>query len=476
MTQDESSLIEQLRSEETHLIDEDLSTIPPSNLVNGPKMEGIKEIDPQNPPVVLDILKARNDLRDITIEFIGENIRYVPIRFPTPPDSLWNSIEDFAFLITPNNIIAYHHTYGITQFDLYGNFISRIIDNEFYYTWVPQYNVPVITQEDMANFDGSKGIIHAIGDHIYYQYYMANKGQAWMMDYDASPGSLSGQISKATMENNSGIIRGEKQFAFKTENKVAIATSQFGAINIFPLNEEEWASIHKKMSRDNDGNFLSIANSAGDTISAFRDFDPVENFKGSSYRGVDEGTQYFYMGRQHIRQAFNDTIYIMDANNKLVPKYIIDFGDLGIKSSMEGLDPHFSLENKFILYQFLESYEYLFIVYTKDNVSPNSAKKGTLEFNACIYDKHNKDLFHVYLNADPYYVGRGWPESPINFITNSQGLPFWPKAVTQDGIPFTWIKGLDLKKMPSHNISEKYPVFRFIKEMKRDDYLLMMVH
>lgn len=476
MAQDESILIEDLQSHEVNLIDEDLSTIPPSNFVSAPKMEGIKEIDPQNPPVVLDILKARNNLREITVEYIGKNIRYIPIRFPTPPDSLWNSIEDFDFLITPNNIVAYHHTYGISQFDLYGNFISQIIKNEFYYTWVPQYNVPVITQEDMANFDGSKGIIHAIGDHIYYQYHLANKGQVWMMDYDASPGSLSGQISEATIENNSGNIRGEKQFTFKNENKVAVATSQFGAINIFPMNEEEWISMPEKMSRDNNDYSLSIANAAGDTLSTFRDFDPVNHFKGSAYRGIDIGGQYFYNGRQHVRQAFNDTIYVVDAINKLLPKYIIDFGELGIKSTIEGMDPHFSLENKFILHQFLESDKYLFIVYTKNNVSPNSAKKGTLEFNACIYDKDNKDLFHVYMDEDPYYLGRGWPKSPIDFIINSKGLPFWPKNVTQNGIAFTWFKGLDIKMKRYPNFAENEIMSIFNDEMRDDDYLLMIVY
>ena len=87
-----------------------------------------RNVDPVNPPVLLDIIKARNDIRKISLMDLYKNVRYIPIQFQDPVDSLSNKFFEFDFTITPNNIIASNFSYGITQFDLQGQVLNQIIN------------------------------------------------------------------------------------------------------------------------------------------------------------------------------------------------------------------------------------------------------------------------------------------------------------------------------------------------------------
>jgi hypothetical protein len=142
---------------------------------------------------------------------------------------------------------------------------------------------------------------------------------------------------------------------------------------------------------------------------------------------------------------------------------------------MEGVDPKFSLKDKFIIRDFVECNTYLFIMYTQNAPSPNAAKKKEVFFNACIYDKRTRELFHIYIDQPPFLPGgRGWPRAPNNYLANDHdsGPAFWPKETTHDGLPFTWINGKDLKtKM--ENTAWKNELFS-IENMQDDDYLLMI--
>ena len=206
-----------------------------------------RNVDPVNPPVLLDIIKARNDIRKISLMDLYKNVRYIPIQFQDPVDSLSNKFFEFDFTITPNNIIASNFSYGITQFDLQGQVLNQIIKNDFYYSYLPKYGSIAISSEDRNQFIGSKGKIHAIGDQIYFQYYDAPNHKGWLMEYDASPGVLSASLNNNLLEQDGGGYLGQKLFPFEVKDLRGMV-SQMGARNLFPINSETWASFGSKMN------------------------------------------------------------------------------------------------------------------------------------------------------------------------------------------------------------------------------------
>ncbi len=430
--------------------------------------------DLTQPVIVLDILTARSDVRDVKLMDLYSGLRYVPIRFLEPVDSIWNRIEEFDFLITPNNIIASNFTYGIVQFDLYGNFMNQLVKNDFHYSTAPGLKAVMVSSEDHENFKGAKGGVYAIGDLIYYQYHDLTEKKGMWMQYNATPGELSSRMIDWG-EKTSNSPMGVQLNNFDINNFQG-AVSELGANNIFPINENEWSEATSKFSSSKSGSFMVSTNIRGDTLTKFKDYDPVTNFSGGNYRSTDQnGDQYLFNNIPHVRQGLNDTIYMMVSANKLTPKYAIDFGDQGIQSSNEMMDSRFDLKEKYVLDQFTETNKYLFIIYTRDYASPNTAKKGTLLYNACIYDKRSKDLYHVYIDHHPYVPkGNNWPKFPLDYLVNDydQGPKFWPKKSTHDGKPFTWIKGRDLKAQMKN--SEWKNDIISIENMNDDDYLLII--
>jgi hypothetical protein len=423
--------------------------------------------DPSHPVLVLDILKARSDVRELKTADLFSHLRYIPIKFNEPIDTFENRFGEFDFLITPNNIIASHFSYGITQFGLDGNFKNQIVKNDFYYTAVPGRNSVMVTFEDQNQFVGSQGQVHAIGDMIYYQYHNNPDGHGAMMQYNAAPGELTPTTVNLD-DKTPNTPKGRELYDLATTHHKQGASSSISANSIFPINEDEWASSYSKMRSSQSESFMISTNLQGDTLTKFKDYDPIRDFTGSVYRGLDgSGSQYQFQGISHVRQGYNDTIYMVASSNKLIPKYVLDFGAKGIQSSTEGMDPGFDLKEKFVIDQLVETNRYLFITYTKDYPCPNTAKSGTLRYSACIYDKDRAELFHIYLDRPPH-IGEGlsWPEPPKEYIQNNldSGPVFWPKSTTYDGKPFTWFKKQDIP--PQMNLQHSEDI----------DYLLMIVY
>lgn len=430
--------------------------------------------DPTNPVIVLNIPAARSDVRDVKLSDLYSKLKYVPIRFKEPVDSIWNRLEEFDFLITPNNIVASNFSYGIAQFDLYGNFMNQIVKNDFYYTTIPGRSSVMISSEDHQKFKGAKGGVHAIGDFLYYQYHDLTEKKGSWMQYNTTPGELSASTIDFD-ENTDHQPKGVALNNFDITNFRG-AASGLGANNIFPINENEWSETKSKYSSSKSGSFMVSTNLNGDKLTKFEDHNPVINYTGGSYRGTDQiGDQYKFNNIPHIRQGLNDTIYMMVSANKLVPKYVLNFGEKSIQSPIEMMNPRFDLKEKYVIDQFLETNHYLFIIYTRDYASPNTAKKGTLLYNACIYDKASKELYHVYIDQLPFVPeGSSWPKFPLDYLINDHdsGPAFWPKKSTHDGLPFTWLKGRDLKAKMK-NTAWNNELFS-IENMRDDDYLLMI--
>ena len=165
-------------------------------------------------------------------------------------------------------------------------------------------------------------------------------------------------------------------------------------------------------------------------------------------RNQDSGDFYLLNGVYNIRQSYNDTVYTFLPPNRLTPKYILDFGDMGIKSSNEGIDISIELENKLLSPKLLESDNHLFITYTRDYSCPATAESGSLKYSRLIYDKKSKSIITMYIDKAPDYKGVGWPNAPRPEIENDlDRMPFmWPTNITPEGKPFINISAKDLPK------------------------------
>lgn len=440
--------------------------------------EKSREANLQNPPIVLDIISARSDVRGIRFTDLYTKVKYILIKIPLPKDSLFATYgyDNFSFDITPNNIFASDYTRGIYQYDYSGGFITTIVENDFYYTAAPDRKNFMISSDDRQNFVGSNGKLHTIGDKLYYQYHDNPNQKSSMYVYDAEPGIISQVNLNKPEEDQTDTQKGSPLFFLPNTDK-GIMSSMMGFNNTFPLNQEEWASSMGVMSSSKSGSILVSTTIQGDTLTKFQNYDPVTNYSGGPYRSVDGGgTQYSLNGIQHFRQPHNDTIYTLHGIDQLVPKYVLDFGERGIQNTLEGISIRFDLKEKFVINDFIETNSYVFIVYTKNTPSPNSARKGIVFYNACIYDKGKEELFHVYVDKKPFVPeGRNWPKKPQNFINNDydHGPAFWPEKITHNGAPFVAFKISDLTE-DDQLWKGDGSMRENIRKMKSTDYLLMI--
>ena len=475
LAQNEQAIISEL-TKLGEIIETEEKINSPGKYLNLP--EKSRAADQHNPPIVLDIISARSDIRNISLADLYGKVRYIPIEITPPKDSLFAlyGLNDFDFAITPNNIFVSHFSRGIYQYDSLGEFITTVVENDLHYTAIPNRNSFMISREDRQKFTGSSGNMHTLGDKLYFQYHNNPAQKSSMFMYDATPGILH-PMTLDVGENQTSAPKGISLFPLPNIDK-GIMTSQMGSTNTFPLKENEWMSSMGVVNSSKSGAFLVSTNIQGDTLTRFKDYDPIKNYSGMQLRSVDgEGTQYYFGGVQHIRQPHNDTIYSITNTDQLQPKYVLDFGDRGIESTQEGISVKIDLKEKFIISEFIETMNYLFVIYTQNAPSPNSAKKGELFYNACIYDKIKKELFHIYLDKKPFIPpGKRWPRVPISFLKNNidNGPAFWPEKVTNSGMPFKPLKISDLQYQS--NLWQGHDAMPgILSQMKKSDYLLMIV-
>jgi hypothetical protein len=185
----------------------------------------------------------------------------------------------------------------------------------------------------------------------------------------------------------------------------------------------------------------------GDTICQFTDFDRIKNFSSNVYRTPTDLASYYYKGQLTIKQEYNDTIFRLISPDRLLPVYLIDFGNFKV-SCNDGLNPHIDLSNKFLLYSLYESDDFLFVRYTQNNSSVNNIKKNAVKFYNAIFNKKEGKLIHL-----PEFSNT--PRGLINDLDG--GMPFWPDYVTPQDEMIKLVSGKILKdyiSSPSFKISD----------------------
>ena len=449
---DEKKLANQILTEEEQLTQQEAKRAERekqladsiAKLPKGFRFKENRNVDPQNPPVVIDIAGNRTTTQKIKLSSLFSKVEY--IRMEQDPDSAGSS-----FWVAPNHIYMYTGLGSIYQFDRKGHFIQTVCKGNKQFT---EKNGLIMTSpEQQALFEGANGTFWN-GDKLCYQYENRPAKQKYLMTFDdqVEGGTQSVQLP--------GSVESKSPINGKGEIKADLLAPKSGKTGTpYLLGNSTVVMIRRLNPSDPQANFFNVLSTSGDTLCEFKNFDPIKNFTKSVSRGVDDGDSYYFNGMLHIRQAFNDTVYQLIPPNRLVPKYILNFGEMGIKSASQGVDPYVSLKDKLVLQSFVETNNYLFITYSKDYSCPNTAKNGTLKFSRVIYNKKSRGIIPIYIDEAPFTVaGNIFRFSPpdLNIENDLDEMPFlWPRSVTFDGKVFTWFSGESLLKLKNPNLPVK---------------------
>lgn len=449
---DEKALVNQILTEEEQLAQQEAARAERekqladsiAKLPKGFRFKEDRKVDPNNPPTVIDIIGSRSKTpQKIKLSQLFDKIKYIKLG-PLPDSSFYDlSTGIQAGVLVSDQYIYGYSTNGIIQYDQEGKFIKYICKNESYSTKVN--GITMVSQEDWNRFVGSSQP-KLLNNKLFYRYEDRPAGFASMMEYSESSDPINASLP--VQENTNKTIKG----LGKEITKLKARKQMTERLEFVPLGSTFVGSTPKGKSLRGEKTILTITSNTGDTVCTFADKDPIKNFSRPVYRGVDDGNSYHSNGVFHLRQAFNDTIYQLVPPSRLIPKYILEFGSMGIQSANEGIDPNLSLKDKLVPQSFIETSRYLFITYSKDYDCPNTAKQGTLKYSRLIYDKKNKNLIPIYLDEKPFLSEGGnmaWPSAPdVNIENDLDAMPFkWPEAVTSTDQLISIFKGEELMKL-----------------------------
>ncbi len=180
---------------------------------------------------------------------------------------------------------------------------------------------------------------------------------------------------------------------------------------------------------------LVTYNNKDDTLCQFTDYDRIVNFSHGNYRTHAKLTSYYFDELVTIKTEYNDTVFRLIPPNRLLPVYVINFGEYKV-NYMDGLNPDFDLSEKYMLYSIHETNNLLFLRYTKNHDGPTNRKKKAVKFYNAIFFKKEGKLYH--------YPGYSLAPEGINNDVDG-GMPFWPEFITPQGEMMNLVSGKIIK-------------------------------
>lgn len=388
----------------------------------------IRSVDPQNPPIRIDILGTQNNIRKFKLSDMASTIRYVKLQ--TPPDTLLLYDHFFyrpdleSIIRSDGEHIIFQGLFGLTRFNMQGDYQETIWKNETgirinagsvffggkdFFGVLPHIPVSLLDGNLLYNFQDGPG----------------KKGQIIKYKFNADK-NVSVQPQREVP--GSSPILGDTVFNTK-KHWVE------GFTRIVGTGSDTWAGINDKWNAGNSGLLLVAYNDKNDTICQFTDYDRIVDFSHANYRTHAKLTSYYFNELVTIKPEYNDTVFRLIPPNRLLPVYVIDFGLYKV-NYMDGLNPDFDLSENYMLYSLHESNNHLFIRFTKNHDGPANRKKKVVKFYNAIFLKKDGKLFHY-----PEYTLA--PEGLKNDLDG--GIPFWPEFITPQGEMMKLVSGKIIK-------------------------------
>lgn len=426
-----------------------------------------RSVDPQNPPVKIDIMGTLNNTRNLKLSDVASSIRYVKLQIP--PDTLL--LYDLFFyrpdldskVRSDGEQIIFEGLFGLTRFNMKGEYQETV--------WINKSGISLYGK-GMASFDGKDffGVPFNIpvsfsNGNLYFAFHDGPSGNGQIMKYKPGTNKKISTQSQPEMPGHSN-IPGDTLL-----NKNQFSEARFSCI--YGIGPESWAGVKNKWNAGRSGVMMVTYNDKGDTLCKFTDYERIANFSFAQTRTAIELGSYSYNGLITIKQEYNDTVFRLIPPDRLLPLFIIDFGQYKF-SAMDGLNTNYDLSKKYMLKSLHETNNFLFIRYTQNYDCPNTRKKNLVKFYNALFIKKEGKLYH-----QPGFTSL--PEGLINDLDG--GVPFWPEFITPQGEMMKLVSGRVLKDYVNSEEFRKTPIseetrkkqISMVAELRSTDMVVIIV-
>ncbi len=426
-----------------------------SNSTVGLRLKEERSVDPGNPPVLLDVIASRDNIREFKLSDMVSSVRYVKLE--TPPDT--NLLLGGLDLYFTGNGIVTKGLWGLTHFSMDGKFIEVICSNRVDVKMYPS-GLSYSSQSFIGNPTYSGISIH--NGKIFYRYDKVGDKESSVLSYQLSDE----QNIQFDVPENQEQMYGKGNVLTELEYK---NWSRVG--DILAIGDKQWIDLNPKWGSGATGTLMVNYSEQGDTLCVFSDNDRIVNFSSEMFRGAEEAIHYYYNGTLTLKAAYNDTLFRVVSSNRMLPVYVINFGS-NKPSHMEGLNPKFDLTDKFLCRSINETKDWIFFEYTQNVVSLATRKNKTVKFHYTLFNKQNSTLTH-FPDGTSMEIG----------IENDLdgGNPFWPDYVTPSGELVMFVNGKEFRDYINSSDFEQRNIpkdqrdiqVRMANSLKDNDQVLM---
>jgi hypothetical protein len=447
---DEKKLVNQILTEEEQLAQQEARRVErekqlADSIAKLPKGFRFKEqrgIDPEKPPVTINIAGSLNNIAGKQLSDVASEINYIRLEPVPDPDLPRN--QKYRFYMMDNHLVA-SNIYGIHLFTKEGKFVRTIVKNQLTGFFFDEKNNQLTFWNDYTMVGGGTSV-WGRGNSLIYTYSNLVSGERYIMEYDCSQDqtvSIGGfnpenknqitGLGKVLMDLNHGKTIPPKP----RKHQGMWSTSPEGMyeqLGIFSPDRNTY------LNRMRGRNMWGIFSNRGDTLATFAKLEQIKNYTKQLMRGTDYGFQYESRGNMYFRSDFNDTVFQVVPPNRIVPLYVLNLGPYKV-AKQDGVDPDVRLEGKIIPQEWAETKNYIFLTFTKDNYDCQKNRKSkSVKIYHALFSKTSHQLQIV--KGDPFDY-----EAPILVNNLDGGYPVWPLSyqVGAKGEIMLSLKGSDLK-------------------------------
>lgn len=447
---DEKKLANQILTEEEQLAQQEAKRVErekqlADSIAKLPKGFRFKEqrgIDPEKPPVVIDIAGSLNNTADKQLSDVASDIKYILLE-PVPDADLPRN-QKYKFYLMDNHLIA-ANLYGIHQYTKEGKYVRTIVKNQLTGVDYDEKRNRISFWNDYTLIGGETSV-WGRGNSLFYTYSNFVSGERYIMEYDCSQDRAISNVGFNPENKNPITGLGKVQLDLNHGKTTPQPPRKHQGIwDISPEGLYERLGVFSPdrntyMTRQNGKNMWEIFNNQGDTLATFAKLEQVKNYTKSLMRGTDYGFQYENRGNLYFRTDFNDTVFQVVPPNRIAPQYVFNLGQYKV-SKQEGVDPDVKLDGKILPQDWAETKNYIFLTFAKDNYDcPNNRKNKSVKIYHALFSKTNHQLQIVKGDPTDY-------EAPILVNNIDGGYPVWPLSyqVGSKGEIILSLKGRDLK-------------------------------
>lgn len=348
--------------------------IETNHLNAGVKSTEMRAVDPANPPVVMDFT-AKLPTQPFSLKDYFSKATCVTLKNPLPPDQ-------GSFLYDASIIVSYDQgmssSSGVnTNVQLCDN---RILTNDFFGSFcydangqltdtllisrIEKLKYKPATQEIEFHANNRKNIINGISLEPGNQYRYMERDTAKKYN----------KMGWKSLDDGSLI----EEIRFLDPRQTAYLTS---------LDDSTLLNLS--------GSFMSpvtlttFNKNSYDTLCVFSNYNlPTVKLSGS-YAFPESNWLYRTKDKNYYRQAFNDTVFSIPEPNRLLPEYILQFGEnkLNIDNGLYG-----DKSQKYVAKTWIDTDRFILFIYSKNYDCPNTRKENSVIYSYALYDKDKKQL------------------------------------------------------------------------------------